>query len=201
METTVNLGKPQIGLFVRWVSAGTFGMFVGFVLMYAIVIVVSAFFEGVNEDRLFPNVMVAALVVLTYTVAHWWILRGEIEGSAIWLLASILGWSVALASAAFLDQQGLIVTAKLAGRILLGTLVGLIVGVAQWLSLRRSFHWASLWILGSVIGWSMLMVVIGRSITNILEMALAGVTPSIFTGLALVLLKSRTQMEGRGLAA
>jgi hypothetical protein len=194
----MNLSQGQIRLFVRWVSASTLGMFVGFVLMYAIVITASVIFEGVNEDRLLPNVMVVALVTLTYTAAQWWVLRREIEGSAIWFLASIAGWVGAIALAAFLVRQGLIVTTTLAGRVFLGIQVGLIVGIAQWLPLRRNFQWASYWILGSAIGWSMLMVVIGRSITSIVEMALAGVAPSICTGLVLVLLKSRTQMEGKG---
>jgi hypothetical protein len=194
----MNLSQGQIRLFVRWVSASTLGMFVGFVLIYAIVITASVIFEGVNEDRLLPNVMVVALVTLTYTAAQWWVLRREIEGSATWFLASIAGWVGAIALAAFLVRQGLIVTTTLAGRVFLGIQVGLIVGIAQWLPLRRNFQWASYWILGSVIGWSMLMVVIGRSITSIIEMALAGVAPSIFTGLVLVLLKSRTQMEGKG---
>jgi hypothetical protein len=174
-------------------------MLAGFVLMYAIVITASVIFEGVNEDRLLSNVMVVALVALTYTVAQWWVLRREITESEIWFLASIAGWIVALASAAFLGRQGLIVTTTLAGRVLLGILVGLIVGIAQWLPLRRNFQWASFWILGSVIGWLMLMVVIGRSITSIFEMAFAGVAPSISTGLVLVVLKSRTQIEGEGL--
>jgi hypothetical protein len=194
----MNLSQGQIRLFVRWVSVSTLGMFVGFVLVYAIVITARVIFEGVNEDRLLPNVMVVALVTLTYTAAQWWVLRREIEGSAIWFLASIAGWVGAIALAAFLVRQGLIVTTTLAGRVFLGIQVGLIVGIAQWLPLRRNFQWASYWILGSVIGWSMLMVVIGRSITGIIEMALAGVAPSIFTGLVLVLLKSRTQMEGKG---
>jgi hypothetical protein len=176
-------------------------MLVGFVLAYAIVITASAVSEDVNEDRLLSNVMVAALVALTYTAAQWWVLRGEIDGSEIWFLASIAGWAGAMAWAAFLGAQGLIVTTTFAGRVILGMQVGLIVGIAQWLPLRRNFQWASCWILGSVIGWSMLMAVIGRSITGIIEMALAGVAPSIFTGLVLVLLKSRTQAERRGVAA
>jgi len=197
----MDLSQAQIRLLVRWVSASTLGMLVGFVLTYAIVIAASAIFEGVNEDRLLSNVMVVALVALTYTAAQWWVLRREIEGSAIWFLASIAGWVGAIALAAFLGGQGLIVTATFAGRVFLGIQVGLIVGIAQWLPLRRNFRWASYWILGSVIGWSMLMVGIGRSITGIIEMALAGVAPSIFTGLVLVLLKGRTLMEGKGLAA
>jgi hypothetical protein len=197
----MNLSQAQIRLFVRWVSASTLGMLAGFVVTYTLVIAASAILEGVNEDRLLSNVMVVALVALTYTAAQWWVLKREIEGSAIWFLASIAGWVGAIASAAFLGGQGLIVTTTFAGRVFLGMQVGLIVGIAQWLPLRRNFEWASYWILGSVIGWSMLMVVIGRSITGIIEMALAGVAPSIFTGLILVQLKSRTQVERRGVAA
>jgi len=176
-------------------------MLVGFVLTYAIVITASVIFDGVNEDRLLSNVLVAVIVTLAYTAAQWWVLSREIEGSASWFHASIAGWVVAIALAAFLGRQGLIVTTTLPGRVFLGLQVGFIVGIAQWLSLRRNFQWSSYWILGSVIGWSMLMVVIGRSITSFIEMALAGLTPSISTGLVLVLLKSRTQVEGKDLTA
>jgi hypothetical protein len=201
-RTTMSLSQPQqISLFVRWVSASTLGMLAGFVLTYAIVITASVIFEGVNEDQLLSNVVVVALVALTYTAAQLWVLRREIEGSAIWFLASIAGWIVALALAALLGRQGLIVTTTVAGRVLLGILVGLIVGIAQWLPLRKNFQWASFWILGSVIGWAMTMFIIGRSITGIFEMALAGVIPSIFTGLILVILQGRIQIEGKGLVA
>jgi hypothetical protein len=177
------------------------GMLAGFAVTYTLVIAASAIFEGVNEDRLLSNVMVVALVALSYTAGQWWVLKREIEGSAIWFLASIAGWVAAITSAVFLGGQGLIVTATFAGRVFLGIQLGFIVGIAQWLPLRRSFQWASFWILGSVIGWSVVMAVIGRSITGIIEMALAGVAPSIFTGLVLVLLRSRTQVKGKGVAA
>jgi hypothetical protein len=172
----------------------------GFALSYAVVYGAKAMFEGVNEDRLMTLIMVEALA-LTYTVAQWWIIRREIEGSTIWFWASFAGWLVAIALTAFLGRQGLIASETLGGRILLGILVGLIVGIAQWLPLRKSFQWASLWILGSVVGWSILMLVLGRSITNIFEMVLVGAIPGISTGLVLVVLTSHPRMESKGLLA
>jgi len=175
-------------------------MLAGFALTYIIVFGAKALFEGVNEDRVFGALMFEALA-LTYTVGQWWVLRREIERSILWFPASIAGWLMVFVLAGYLGRQGLIVTTTTTGRFLLGLLAGLVLGIAQWLPLRKTFRWASIWILGSVAGWCLLSFAIGKSITNLFEMALMGAIPAILTGVVLVLLQAWSHGQGEAPAA
>jgi len=197
---TVNLAHLQYRLFIRWVFACTLGMLAGFALSYAAVIIAQALVERVNEDRLLGAIMFEALALMS-TVAQWWVLRKEIERSTLWFPASIAGWLVLMVLAAYLGRQGLFATDKAAGRSLLAGIAGLVLGIAQWLPLRKSFRWASIWIFGSVVGWSMLPLVIEQSIYSIFQMALLGAIPAISTGVVLVLLKAQVSAKGEALAA
>lgn len=99
---------------------------------------------------------------LVVGVAQWLVLRRYLPGAGWWILASALGWF--LGTLVLITTQGITFpitdflesVIRLGGVIWLnvvdGTLYGAVLGVAQWLVLRRHSQYAGWWVLASSIG-------------------------------------------------
>ena len=110
-------------------------------------------------------------------LAQWLVLRREVSNAGWWILAStvawLVGWEIVVA--------GLVVPpgVDIISSLITGAVVGLLMGVAQWLVLRQWTQYASLWILANVSVWSV-------SFTGIIGGALfTGVMIGAITGLVL----------------
>jgi len=193
--------QDRITLWIVWVLASTAGILLGFVMCYLFVALAKALFTGVNEDRLFGAIMWPALaLMLTFT--QWLIVRRRFVESGWWFVASIAGWSASIVSILVFgklltNQWGLMVQPGFAQRTILVTYFGCLLGAAQWIYFRRQLDSGAFWILGSSLGYALLSVAIGKSITNLTEMALTGAVPAAVTGLVLILLNPR---QGRSLS-
>jgi hypothetical protein len=94
---------------------------------------------------LLPNL---ALVTtgLAIGILQWFILQRCIKRAWQWILATTVGWTAAAAINLVALPQGM--------DFLAGLLVGLSVGIAQWLILRHVVQWAAWWIAINVIAWT-----------------------------------------------
>jgi hypothetical protein len=108
-------------------------------------------------------------------VAQWFVLRRYFSQAWWWIVASAAGW---LGGWAIL-MSGLVVPpgGELFTIILSGAIFGLVIGVAQWLILRRWVKLSGLWILLSIPGWTI-------GLTGLLGSLLVGVVAGAITGFA-----------------
>lgn len=139
-------------LWFYWIMATTVGWILGSFLFSGIPVVVA-------------GVAVAALqsAVLYKRIPKAW----------RWFLVSSVGWitGYVLFILFFASNLGL----------LLGPVVGVAVGVAQWTLLRHEVDWSGWWIVFSALGWTTGLALMPGLLTT-------GALPGALTGLALVIL-------------
>jgi hypothetical protein len=135
-----------------WIMATTLGWLAGSLLLSAIPIVIS-------------GVVIAAF--------QWTVLYKRIQKAWRWAIFSSLGWIVGyiLFVLFFPAEMG----------FLLGPILGSILGVVQWVILRKELDWTGWWIIVSILAWTTGLTVMPGLLTS-------GSLPGALTGLALVIL-------------
>jgi hypothetical protein len=150
-------------LWFYWIMATTLGWLVGALLFNGIPLVIS-------------GVAIAAF--------QWSVLYKRIQKSWRWLVFSALAWIAGYILYILLipGQSG----------ILLGPFLGAVVGIVQWLILRKELEWAGWWIPISILAWTTGLTVMPGLLTS-------GALPGALTGLALVILfRYSSSMETQG---
>lgn len=71
-------------------------------------------------------------------------------------------------------------------------LIGLALGAAQWLLLRRRVAGAGWWIVANLFGWGLVYPLVGNSWNNLVEMMMLGLVPGTVTAIVLGLLITRS---------
>lgn len=197
--TPTRTSPDRINLWFLWTLASTAGVVMGFFLSYAFVALGKLVVPGVNEDRLFGAVMYPALV-LGLTALQWLALRRYFSRAWRWVALTLAGWLLAglvifAGSWGVRTLLGQPLPASLATRMLLAVVAGGATGLAQWVYFRERLRLPGLWIASSVLGWMLALIVIGKAITNPLEMALLGAIPGAVTGLFLAALYPREEPD------
>jgi hypothetical protein len=106
-------------------------------------------------------------------IAQWFVLRRLGPQAAWWILASALGWLGGWA----LIVSGLVVSPGTTGlnSVISGAVLGVAIGVGQWLTLRRLVHEAGWWVFASTAGWTVgLTGVLGALVVGTVVGALTG---------------------------
>jgi hypothetical protein len=137
----------------QWIMATTLGWLLGSVLL--------------------PNLPAIAAGV-GVGVLQWPILYRRIPQAWRWVLATAIAWiggSILLLIAVPSDLQ----------LLLAGLVLGPLVGLAQWLILRREVHWAGWWIVISAMAWI-------TGLTLLPGILVTGAMAGAMTGIALALL-------------
>jgi len=128
-----------------------------------------------------------AALALTVAIFQWLLLRPYLPHAGWWILVTGLGWLAGgflfIAAAILLLSQDL---TSIAGVLLVFALLGLAVGLAQWLFLRRIFPRAGWWVLVNVLAFVSIALVL-QSIYSPLELAII-LLPGISSGIGLWLL-------------
>ena len=132
--------------------AVTWGWLLGGFILPGLTIVISGFMVGVFQ---------------------WLVLQGRIVRPWHWIVATSVGWTAGYFLAFFILPQEL--------ETLTGMIIGLTTGIAQWMVLRREFHFAGWWIIFSIIGWT-------TGLTLLPGILLTGTMAGALTGLALEVL-------------
>ena len=186
--------RPGRGFWFGWLAATVVGWAVGFA--------VSSFFGlllllaiGRAVGLVFGLPVAIAGGGMAVGVAQWLLLRRRVVPQGRWwLLASIVGWALnlfifmPLIGGPFLAGLGapeaLDAGAMAATGILVGGVAGTVVGVLQWLVMRRHFSGAFLWVLASSIAWALCLLLFLPLIVGVFFAAVQTVQ---FTIVALVL--------------
>jgi hypothetical protein len=115
-------------------------------------------------------------------VLQWPILYQRIPRAWRWLVTTALAW---LAGALLL----LLAVPVAVQPWLAGFVIGPIVGLGQWLILRREVHWSAWWIAISTIAWTTGLLLLPGALST-------GSLSGAITGLALMLLFRAPKPEG-----
>ena len=183
MDARLTPRERDLGLW--WVAATIAGWAVGFVVCEAITSFISTLF--------IDGLIIGAGV----GIAQWIVLRRRLPDVRWWAGLSILGFGIGRA-AGDIATQGL---PTALGEGLTGAVIGLSVGVAQWLSLRRVFPEAGWWIPASVIAWTIGWFIISYAegltgspdVTTYVGGAIGAAFAGIVTGGALIWVSRRAR--------
>ncbi len=110
---------------------------------------------------------------VTVGVLQWLVLRPLVHQAGWWISLSSVGWAMG---------HVVVVTAMPVGdEVLIGSVLGAMMGIAQWFILRRWFRGGGWWIVASTAGW-------GLGLFGLMGALLIGAVAGIVTGIVLELL-------------
>jgi hypothetical protein len=130
-------GHPSIRwtAWFRWLLATFLGLLGGFAVFLMIGTTAGEFIDAVFPSFVF-GLILGAIFGTAFGIAHWLFLRRYLEGIGIWIPTTALAFTLAAAAifGLFGDENPEQVTFLM--RLSHGILVGMSLGVAQWLVLR-----------------------------------------------------------------
>lgn len=182
MTEMVNTKKVSIRwmMWLKWVLASTVGFVVG---------IGGSLVASSTVSETIASVVFGAISGLV----QWFLLRKIFRHSGWWILANVLGISLGFATTRIILWTGQF---ELASNLGFG-LLGLMVGISQWLVLHKNFRKAGWWVLVSVVGWvaagyATLLIIflpLPEFIAICAGYAISGIIVGVFTGLMLIFLK------------
>lgn len=187
------------GIFLLWILTSAMGWMIGFFIG----VILAEIIDGIviwSSEILFYFMLGAGLgsgVGFMQWLLLWW----QIPRAGWWVLASAAGLAVASGvgiAADTLKVVGSIDT--LLGWTLVGVLGGAIIGIFQWLVLRKQVSRAGWWVLASTLGWGLSMVAwevfSADGVWSFSGLPASGATLGVVTGGFLVWLLGRSKSEG-----
>jgi hypothetical protein len=166
-----------------WVIANMAAIMISAGVINGMISIATTIFTGINGDRLAGATMLPITATIL-GVCQWLVLRSRIPKSGWWILATIVGTTLAVGVVEIIsriprlewnwDAQTMFVS------------IGLMVALAQLPILREHFQGSVLWILFSVIGWLVMGSIVGVSIDRTSDIIAVGSIPAIFTGFGLI---------------
>lgn len=146
--------NPSIGwsAWFRWFALTLFGLLVGLIVFFLIGVTVGEYIDEAFPEFVFGTIL-GTIFGSAFGLAHWLFFRRYIPGIGAWIPATVLGFALGAAIVfGLLNPEG--GEASLALRISHAIVVGLTLGLAQWLVLRdRVAGPAYLWVLFSPSAW------------------------------------------------
>jgi hypothetical protein len=115
-----------------------------------------------------------------------------------WVAATLAGWLGLVLILGIFSALAFFWTADVANEFLINwafVVLGLSIGVGQWLLLRRRLPQAAWWIAANIAGWTLLgllgLIVGGNGSLNQYTLLAVGILPACVTAMALVLLMNQ----------
>ena len=140
------------GLWLWWVVAGMVGWAAGWGVGWAVV-------EFLSTDIAVAGYVGVIAGVTVAGVLQWLVLRRQVAQAVWWIVASIVGGAVVGGVIVAVGADtGFAAEAAMArdvdvGWIVEAALYGAVLGVLQWLVLRRQVAMSGWWVLASTVGW------------------------------------------------
>jgi len=129
--------------------ATTLGWFLGGLISSPLTIVISGFLVGIFQ---------------------WLVLQGRIARPWRWIISSFCGWTIGY----FITFYGILREFE----VFDGAIIGLTVGIAQWVILRSELSWTGWWIIFNIIGWTTGLILLPGVLST-------GTMVGVLTGIAL----------------
>lgn len=170
----------------QWVVANAAGWLAGMVLGVAATLAAGRL--GVNADRFLAYGVLLAVAVCV-SLSQERVLARYVAGRLRWVLSTMAGYLLVLALLTMINEAGLAIAEPLFSLLLLLPL-GIAVGSAQWLALRRHVQRAGVWPAASALSFLPFLWLVANPASSLIEFAvratLLAALGSLATGLALV---------------
>jgi uncharacterized membrane-anchored protein len=157
------------GFWLWWLLATLIGIAVGMVIVF---LGLSALLN--NSSQVVYGVVIGGVFGTTVGMSQWVVLRRYFDRVGWWILLTIVGWVVFWV----LNIMNLLVPAKRIAFIpdLLNlAILGIILGVLQWLLLRQKIQSAGWWVLANIVG-----TILGSLFADAINTALQSDSPIDF---------------------
>jgi len=199
-NVSVTYKMPDGFFYIAWILWTTFCIPIAYFIVMVILLIV-AFLIGdyiyvngvkhITEDYLVIYFLAPVMGLLTGAVQYG-LLRRILPRMGWWVLATAGGWLLGMfLVAAFIRLHWM-------GRADLDltlVLMGLSIGFAQWLVLRRRLPGAGWWLVASLLGWGLAALVNRGNTIGQYGLLVLGFFPACITGAALALLLRQTPRE------
>ena len=172
-------------------------MLLNFIILIIITLLVGDFISvngvrHITEDYLFTYTFIPLVSVLTGAFQYA-LLRRHLPRMGGWVLATVGGWLLGIVLVLmpdWLNWRNGSVNFDLAF-----PMMGLTIGIAQWLLLRRQLSHAGSWIAANVVGWGLLALLTGDTLDGF-GLLMLGLLPASVTAAALALLMKQVKLNG-----
>jgi len=202
----------EVGVMKREVSWNVWPAWVGLNLLSIPAAIVAALGLVVLIDRIvgpidgpeavdiLSPVLYISMIILVMTVLQWLLLRRYLPYAGAWIPLTVLGWLCGMLLFYVVYLTGFSAPDEW-GVALALPFFGALVGLAQWLYLRRVIDRAGYWVLASIVGYGVWVRAQFSSFTSILEFLFFILAPFAITGLTLLLLLRHNAQTGEGVRA
>lgn len=170
------VGWPFAAIWATWAAISTFSLVVA---IFAATLVVSAL--SLNEDRAMAPILLPTWFILM-AGGQTWLLSARLRHVGWWPAACAVGW-LSLVPAVWLIQRLPVDAMNLPTTATTLLIVGVTLGVAQWLLMRGQWSRAGWWPVASSLCGVLLPLLIGPTITSMFEFVLLGAIPGAVMGL------------------
>jgi hypothetical protein len=204
LMTTIR--KPEWFFIPAWVFFTAICMPITFILYFAVIRFIMIFVGDViyvngvrhiTEDYLFTYLFPPMVGLLTGRLQYG-LLRRYLSRMGWWVAATLAGWLGLVLILGIFSALAFFWTADVANEFLINwafVVLGLSIGVGQWLLLRRRLPQAAWWIAANIAGWTLLgllgLIVGGNGSLNQYTLLAVGILPACVTAMALVLLMNQ----------
>jgi hypothetical protein len=198
------LGRPDWRWVLLWVVLTTLAIPTALLLTPPITIILQSLSNLAIDAGLVPSFETGIMEMigfslsfaLTLAAAQWLMLRSYLPHARLWFLATGTG----ILTGGIFAGVGIVILSDVQvdpgwGMAGLFLLVGCLLGAAQWLVLRRIIQNAY-WILPIDIAGACAFLLVGGSITNLLELLVVLLLPGVITGIGIWSLLRHSQPEG-----
>jgi hypothetical protein len=204
--------KPNWLFYLAWIVLPTLAIPIAFVLFSIILnLLVTSVgdYIDVNGERRITEDYLGAYIIfpiisLLTGVVQYWLLRRFLPRMGWWVLATAAGWL--LGFVLIFGPFGVLAYFRTADPWVVDAtfvVMGLSIGVGQWLLLRRRLPRAGWWIVGTAVGWGLIRLATRDSFGPVLlQLVLLGLLPACVTAVTLAwLMNPVTPPEPQGVQA
>lgn len=200
-----NHEKPQWSFYATWILLTSISIPIAFFLTLIVLRIIIrvvgdvVYVNGVRhitEDYLWIYPFIPIVGLLTGGLQYG-LLRRYLPRMGRWVLATAGGWLLGVLLIALPGRENLI--NEFLGLSLVFLLMGLSIGVGQWLLLRERLAHAGWWIAANLLGWGLLGLIRADNTLDQFSLFVIGLLPACVTALMLALLLNQVrQIEPLG---
>ena len=195
----MNNEKPRWSFYFIWIILTSLCIPIAFFLNLVVLKIIIQFVgdfiyvngvSHITEDYLFLYTFIPMVGLLT-GILQYGLLRRYLPRMSWWVLATTAGW---LLGVLLIVLSGWLKFIDGSFNLdLTFILMGLAIGMSQWLLLRQRLPQAGWWIAANIIGWGLLALITAENTVDQFQLMAMGLLPACVTAAILALLMNQVQ--------